>query len=672
MADIVVFPPPPSAQNDSKLLEDHYLSVEDQRSGKRVYLRRFEDHEAQGKLNALLEECNSEIQNIKEKLSSHGDTILKRWKKYSYERRASVLRAGAKDVFMGVYEQVEAWRPDPAADPLEVGEPYVACIDWLGRQEIEQLAKDHTRLLALLNVRSEYGPEQWATFDTRSARRGFVMDYAIPDHKFNANSVIMHGEAYGRLKEFDIDAARSFEEVGFPRAFVTICVQKMIAIWLSTIVDELNADAPPSGNTTWTAMVAGGLRGAQNHGSWSSYEHQEFAPPSAFDPDAILRKARGHLNMLLDEMEILQQSPEAMRQYVLEEKANTAFHEPKSKEEVWQHVSQTLGLSWTKEIERWTHLVAECERLQATVAKSGVVQVAGARLTKDVDTAIRRFGQAMREALAEATSEWITQIRTVDVVSEHIKRPVRSRIEKLRSWNLDPNRHSHRITFHCLELDAAKHPHSHSWHLKQLKEQLVGTTYSTGLANWMSGIALMDEFLVSWSYRQTIDQGDPREPDAVNVESESRNMSSSTFSTPRYKVTLNFWSITSSDLECSQLLRHFCDLPLPKGHKDTRWLEKMTESRQSLTKIWTCIRNSWNERQQKLGKFDDDFRAKVLSQMSFDLSHEYLARVAAERLQIEAQADAGTSLRMGREDGSGFVQQGWDQKTAPMVPFGRI
>lgn len=660
MAGIVVFPPPSSAQDDIELLDDHYISVEDQRSGRRVYLTHVEDHEAQRALDVLLVECYSAIQNIKEKLSLYGYTITKRWKKYSYERRASILRAGAKDVFMGVYEQVEAWRPDPAANPWEVTDPYVSCILWLGQSGIEQLTKDHTRLLALLNVRSKYGPEQWATFDIRSARKSFVDGLGPPIHKFNANSVIMHGEAYGRMKKFDIDAARSFEEVGFPRAWVTISTQQMIAFWLSTIVDQLSVDAPANENTRLTAMVDGGLHGALNHASWSSYEHQEFAPPSAFNPDTILRKARDHLNMLADELEDLQTSPEAMRQYVLEEKANTEFRNPKSKEEVWLHVSQTLARSWTKEIERWQHLVAQCEHLKATLANSGIVEVTGTRLSKDVDAAIRRFGQVVHETLVEATAEWMTQIRTVDVMSEHIKRPVRNHRGTIRSiWGLDPNRHSDRIILHCLELSAVKHPRNYSWHLSKLKEQLLDTKYSTGLANWISGMALMDDFMVSWSFRQTIDQDDPQEIDAVNLGYAPRTKFSSTSGAP--KMIIHAQSITPRDLECSQLLRRFCDLPLPRGLRDKKYLEKTTESRRILTRIWSCIREGWNERQQNLGT-SDEFRARVLSQMSFDLSHEYLMRVAAERQQLQVEDEFEQSIGANREHGSGFVQQAWDQR----------
>ena len=162
----------------------------------------------------------------------------------------------------------------------------------------------------------------------------------------------MHSEAYGKTKQLDINAARSYEEVGYPRAWAIFLMQEMVAQWLSAVVDVLSANAPPSGNSEWTAMVAEGLRSAHDQRLWSCYHHQEFTPPSTFDPNAMLKKARDHLNMLTEEIEELQTSPEAMRQYVLEEKANTKFKGKKKKGDKWQCVFQTLTLSWTRELER--------------------------------------------------------------------------------------------------------------------------------------------------------------------------------------------------------------------------------------------------------------------------------------------------------------------------------
>jgi hypothetical protein len=603
------------------------------------------------------------IQHVKERLESHADVVASRWKKYSHEKRAALLRESSKGVFDGIWNEVETWSLNPKADEWGVHEPCVASIGWLNHFKIQELAEDHMALLSLLHLRSQYEPQQWAAFDTREAFRGYTFETGRKFHRFNANSVLMHGEEYGRLKPFDINAARSYQEVGFPRAWLTFMMQKLVAQWLVAVVDGLIGDSQPSGNTRWTAMIAGGLRSARDQVPFGSYERQECAVPTKFDPDVILKKARDHLNMLIDEIQLMQTSPEAMRQYVLEEKANTGFKEHKSKQEVWQYVSQTLTSSWTRELERWHRLVAECEHLQVTVAKSGLSQLCGARLPKEIDTAVKSFGRAVHKALKEAASEWTSHTRTINIMSEHLRRMMRVHREKVYPWNLDSTQHSHQIIRWCLQLASTPqdYPAGSSWVVRKLKEELEGTTYSTGLENWISGISLLDEFAISWTFRQTIDHNDPLGWDAISLELVSRDA----ILTPTFDVT--DWqtqeplSNKSGDSECSQLLRTFCELPLPKGRQDMKWLEKMTEARKSLTEVWTCIRNSWSDSQRKIGK-PEEFMEAFLSHMSFDISQEYLVSVAAESQQIQVAEENARRLKIEQEQGTGFVQQAWDHK----------
>lgn len=440
-------------------------------------------------------------------------------------------------------------------------------------------------------------------------------------------------------------------------------MQKLVAQWLTAVVDTLSANLQPSGNTRWTAMVAGGLRSARDQTAFSSYEQQEFAIPTKFDPDVILKKARDHLNMLTDELEIMQTSPEAMRQYVLEEKANTGFKEHKSKEEIWRYVSQTLTSSWTRELERWQRLVAECEHLKATVAESGLSELTGTLLPKEVDTAMRSFGRTVHKALKEAASEWASQTRTIDIMSEHLRRMIRTRREKIYPQDLDSTQQIHRIIRWCLQLTSTPqdYPPGSSWVVRKLKEELEGTTYSTGLKNWISGISLIDEFAISWTFRQTIDHNDPLGWDAISLELVSRD----TILTPTFDVTdwqtQEALSNKSGDLECSQLLRKFCELPLPKGRQDMKWLEKMTEARRGLTEVWTCIRNSWSNSERQSEK-PEEFKKKFLSHMSFDVSTRYMSSVAAESQRILAENNPAKTSSVEREQELEFIQQEWDQK----------
>lgn len=539
---------------------------------------------------------------------------------------------------------------------------------WLNSSTIPQFAQDRMKLLSMLHVRSEYRPQQWATFDTLSARAGLMDSESLP--YYNANAVIMHGEAYGKIKAFDADAANGWAEAGFPRAYFTFIAQAQLASWLRTIVDALSENMGPSGNSEWTTMVVGGLHCAHEKSLWSTCHHQEFAPPSTFDPDAILKKARNHLDMLVDEIELKQTSPEHMRQYALEVKSATSFNEAgmKSAEHGWDYISLLLVSTWTDDLVWWHRLVVECEHLKETIAKSGISVMPGARLTRDVDTAIRAFGVTIKKMLKGAAADWEFQIYGVSSMRDHLSRPLKREgpIPRGRqivlTKDLDPKKQIDRVIYYARTLFAAiieEKPGGVSWLVSKLKRELKGVAYNRSLEYWMSGIALINEFSVLWSWRQTIDHASPENKIAISDNLRSRDMLTADFGRldEQAKDALD----GLDHLECSRLLQQFCKLPPPKGSKDRSWLNKMTDSRKSLTDVWIAIRSLWNEKERILGR-EEEFRADFLSRISFDTSPEYLAGLEEERQRIE-EGESGKMRKNHESQEPGFARQAWDLQT---------
>ena len=476
----------------------------------------------------------------------------------------------------------------------------------------------------------------------------------------------MHGEAYGTVKAFNSEAAHTWAEAGFPRAYLTFKAQLEIAYWLDAVIDTLIKDAGPSGNTEWAAMVAGGLHSSYEEGAWSPYHLQEFAPPSTFDLKNIVRKVRDHLNMILDEMELMQTSVEHMRQYVLEMKANTCFNYDgtRSAEEEWAYIARAMTTSWINDICRWQRVVVECEHLQMEVTKSRSVLVPGTRLSQDTATAVRGFGATVHGLLATAAVEYLPRFRSVNIIRDYlIRADQRKKTKHLRkgtnlSDDLDPKKQSDRVLYWAEDMEQAildRKPGGVSWHVRKVKEELRGAAYSRDLENWMSGLALMDEIALLWSWRQTLDYCNPRD---VAAGVRLRDMLPSNFEYTS-KQTIDALYGGQGDRESGELLRRFCELPLPKGPKDLSWLDKMTGARKSLTDVWNSIRNIWDERQKGIER-SETMRQAVLAQMSFDLSPEHLVRVNAERQQIQDMIRGAKALRERREQESQFVQQEWD------------
>lgn len=650
MAPSHIYPPPATAHRDCSVCSGHYLDVSAQHDGTHCYVCSVEDSDAERMLREYRKNTNENLEDVKDLLVSHGDEILAQWKKYTREKRARVIRAaGASTPFTWVIPEPGTWK-----------ESQNMVAKWL---DLDSLAQDHTKLLSLLYLRTVYEPHSWAPFDTRSSYLCFATSGGV--HLHNAKSVVMHGKCYGTMKNFDVNSAHGWAEIGFPRAAYTFRAQLEISILLKNAANLVTANVKASGNSSWTSLISQGLHSAHEGAGWGSYNNQEFAPPTQFNPDSLLEKARNHLNILVDEIELMQTNPEHMRQYILEVKASTHFGGKESTDVVWAQIARTISTGWTTEISRWQRIVTECENLKTTLAESGVTLATGARLTKDADTAVRCFGETVHSWLLWTATTDFECLRTLPGMQASFKKFDQKStgddwdLEKI----LDPNKQNDRVlmgayTISCVV--ASDSTSGISWRVQRLKGELSGFSYSKRIENWLSGMALLDELYGSWYWRQMTDFPDPLDKGALQLDVRSRDMLPSSFEFGCKEHTFAL-SSTADDVNCGQLMRKFCDTPLPKGTKNSSWLMKMTEARKSLNDIWRSVRTVFNERQVAIGR-SELFRTSILSQMSFDESSEHIAMISAERQKIEDDNERGRALKKMQQDKSPFVQQAWDMR----------
>jgi hypothetical protein len=194
------------------------------------------------------------------------------------------------------------------------------------------------KLIHLIHVRSESDAARWAIFDTHSNWR----DFTKSPYTYNPGAVIMHGEHYGKLVEFNVEEAHSWHQVGFPRAVLTFKTQRKLAAALRAIVDAVVADAEPSGHEKWTALM---LRGPQG-GHEEALYGQEFTPPAKIEPLGFLERVRNQLDEHIDEIELMQTDHEYMRQCALEFKKNTSFPHQRGKVEVGEWAKTAHAIHW--------------------------------------------------------------------------------------------------------------------------------------------------------------------------------------------------------------------------------------------------------------------------------------------------------------------------------------
>jgi hypothetical protein len=598
--------------------------------------------------------------HIKDVLLAHGDVVLSRWKLLGSKARMKVLIRAAPALFQKTGTVCYSCTPK--------------LIPWLDSVAFSQ---DSMRLLSLLHLRSEHGPDQWEVFDTRSTS-DVCTQKAWPGYSYNAGAVIMHGERYGELVEFDANSAHSWQQVGFPRALATFHAQEALALALSAAVDILTTSAGSGGNSQWMALVSGGLRSADEEVLWSSYYHQEFAKPAKFDPELILEKAENQLNNAVDEMELLQTDPEQMRQHVWDTKEHTYFPPERGNEadRDWTTVARVIVCGRTKSLTSWRRIVAESENLRAKLAKFQPSTTPGARLSPEADTAMRCFGWTMVNALYSCARSVLPMLRSINMMRDLFLRCERryglsdSENPSVSMWTIRDclilGRNPDQIMDIGLDIGFAV---QYDWIdrllplLATLEDKLQGVEYNKMVENWLSNMALLDEIYDSWRRHQTTYHQDTLSRDAIILDISARGNLPYANASPGGRVLEESSAhedklaraFESDDVRCGQLMRAFCTLPIPRGGKKLPWLNKMTKSREGLTKVWQCVREIMAE----IGSLDG-LQPDILSQASFDISTEYLSKVEAERQQIERKYGRNKTVEEQKQIEPQFEQQSWD------------
>jgi hypothetical protein len=338
----------------------------------------------------------------------------------------------------------------------------------------------------------------------------------------------MHGPRYGTLAKFDVNAAHSWQQAGFPRAIHTFIVQQKPADVLSIVVESLMVGAEPSGNSRWTTMVSGGLQSAQEKALWSSYYNQEFAPPMEFNLDVVLEKARNHMNVLADEIELMQTDPEHMRQYVTDYKANTCINwkGDKNLDEEWTYIARTINTEWTNGLARWQRIVVEGEHLKTVLARSVSDTISSAPLTKDADTAMRCYGNTVRDLLRFVVEfESMTMLRSIETMRGYYLRfdkvmKTRTVLPESAAQYLDPSQQSDRVVYATMamaDVVVDGFPDGLVWWMGKLRHELRDTPYNKSVENWLSGMALLDELHTLWCWRQIAGHHEPLAEDALTL-----------------------------------------------------------------------------------------------------------------------------------------------------------
>jgi hypothetical protein len=127
--------------------------------------------------------------------------------------------------------------------------------------DLESLTKTNQRLLALLRYRAASEQPDWVMFDRRRLQASFHRCSSI-HIAYNPHCVVMQGERFGELVQWERNAAHRWDIIAFPMACLIIRAQNILIHFLREVVELLLEHEPQTATKDmayWNQLVNNGF-----------------------------------------------------------------------------------------------------------------------------------------------------------------------------------------------------------------------------------------------------------------------------------------------------------------------------------------------------------------------------------------------------------------------------
>jgi hypothetical protein len=605
---------------------------------------------AQTLINNALAQTTLSLVQVDKTLCSHGDLILTHWTKRSKDKRRSLL-SSANDL--------------PS---------------WL---RIEDLIEDRTKLISLLHVRTapSFSAQDWITFDV--IQSGASFDPKKEASPYSSKYVEICGAYFGRLVDFELDAAQNRTILHFPLALYILRTQTKLAEALLTVVNAIVAEAAPSGNTKWLALVNG--VGVQ----LDSYQDAGFTPPvNGLDTDTLLQTCLDRRNQMTDEVELLQTDPEYTRDYILALKADIRWDANVSAELKWEHVAGRFATEAIAELNVWHDIVLTCEELRASCQyyENATTFLPYQNLHPDAFFVLTELRQLLYDSQRFRWEDLYTAISHMHAMKDLYRmcsaggKLVPCRRVVPPGGPPTPSDRIHKALCDLATAMNMRHGSKLS-RFNTLAKQLSAVQFDERAHKCLSTLIQLEALRLSvdWCQKNPRRQSAGMEAHKSFVESEK---ASEHFFVEKRHAEIDPARKESYEIlttgqphpkwkPLGPLLRAICEHPVPKGHRDgSVWLAKATEARHHLTTFWQTFRKTTLEDRKRQNPTDQRYPALVHDLFSFDVSPNYLASLAAERSQIEAEDEqnVAASKQANATKAAGSQQLTWVKDDTPKEP----
>ena len=303
---------PPTCSALCQICSTHYLPLSWQSFT--PYATKMPDSKAQDLIQDSIQAVETNLSYLRQTIQSHGDVLLRRWRKRSQTKRAAILRKAMPDMPRDQWFEARAMSASTVTS-----EPARSRTAWLlPYLSINALCEQWPRLLALMHARTTIDRSEWVLFDNSCLKNAF--DFGFIGIRYNPHCVSVRIEGFGKLVQWDESEAHRLDIIGFPRAQLALEAQATLSTFLCSMCDLLLGDdvnAPPSGCDVWHAtLVTGSTLNKRDELAKFTYNDEAFTKPCSFDPEHLQSLLDANLSDARDQLWQLQTDPIHFREYL--------------------------------------------------------------------------------------------------------------------------------------------------------------------------------------------------------------------------------------------------------------------------------------------------------------------------------------------------------------------
>lgn len=389
------------------------------------YRRHLHEEGAEDVSSQLVSQIRDDRRHISRRLERHADIVISRWAKNgkhgSQQKRQNLLKEVAADLaktpediigFNYSQNNISQIRRSPQSRNMLL-------LPWLN---VERLQTTPDALLALFHCRTAYEPSEWAAFDGEQFKGYWESGYF--DCDFSIKTIVMHGEEYGSLANWDAEEIHRGDTVGFPFGVLVLEAQAHLMSFLRKTLDAILQgieDSHPLRTEKWKQATAGGIfRRTNDIEPWSSYTRGAFCAPPRFELAYWMSLAQSRREKTEDHLRALQCDPAYMRRYIRVVAGSARWTKISAQEKCKWFAAKICDA--LESCYLWRFIEDECRHVDQICRRHGDYGcIPGRPLPQEVDQALGNFHTWVASQIHSRTRVLIQDLGMSPALSRHWK-----------------------------------------------------------------------------------------------------------------------------------------------------------------------------------------------------------------------------------------------------------